>query len=157
MRGKGLVSMEYADILHRLAPCGLFCGNCVAFAGGAIQEHAQALAGKLGDNFGVYAERFAAMNPVFEGYSAFRELLDYMAQGSCSGCRGKGCLFKSCKVTECVRDKGVDFCFECKEFPCETHSMPPGLAERWQKNNEKMRDMGVGDYFDAFTNKPRYP
>lgn len=149
--------MEREELMKRLAPCGLFCGNCVAFSGGAIQEHAQGLGEKLGENFHAYAERFAAMNPLFASYGQFRELLDWLAQGSCSGCRGAGCLFTACRVTECVREQSVDFCFQCAEFPCDRHAMPPGLAERWKANNEKMRDMGVEAYYDAFKDKPRYP
>ena len=32
--------MKREELLRRLAPCGLNCGKCVAFAGGPVQEHA---------------------------------------------------------------------------------------------------------------------
>lgn len=41
----------------------------------------------------------------------------------CNGCRAqKGQIkdFPTCKTYECaVIDKGIDFCHECEEFPCE--------------------------------------
>jgi len=81
----------------------------------------------LGENFGGYAARFVGMNPVFEGYEGFAEILEFFAAGSCGGCRKQGCLFQACRVKDCVREHGVDFCFECGEFPCERHGFPEGL------------------------------
>ncbi|MBD3214717.1 MAG: DUF3795 domain-containing protein [Candidatus Lokiarchaeota archaeon] len=40
----------------------------------------------------------------------------------CRGCREeKGQIkdFPVCKTYECVTEKGINFCYECKEFPCE--------------------------------------
>ena len=27
----------------------------------------------------------------------------------------------SCPILKCAIEKGVDYCFRCEEFPCETH------------------------------------
>lgn len=145
------------SIRRELAPCGLMCGKCLAFAGGPIQRLSAKLAGELGDNFAAYAERFKAMNPVFEDYEQFREMLDFFAQGSCGGCRESGCLFKDCKVTGCAKDMGVDYCFQCDEFPCDRHGMPEALAGRWKANNEAMAKEGVAAYYERCKDKPRYP
>lgn len=157
LREHGYLPSHEEYIKSRLAPCGLSCGKCLAYAGGPIQGLSAHLAEELGDNFGVYAERFEGMNPVFKNYTAFRELLDFFTEGSCSGCREKGCLFKDCKVTGCVKEKGIDYCFQCDEFPCDRHGMPDGLAERWQANNEKMRDIGIDAWFCGCKDNPRYP
>jgi len=42
----------------------------------------------------------------------------------CKGCRDEkgNCRFgknHSCPTWDCVQEKGVAFCYECKEFPCE--------------------------------------
>lgn len=140
-----------------IAPCGLNCGKCVAFDGGNIQRLSHELAERLGPNFHVYAERFSAMNPVLAKYQEFRELLDYLASGTCGGCRHEGCLFKACKVPACNREHEVDFCFECGEFPCSRHGMPEALADRWQKNNEMMRDKGLEAFAEMSERTPRYP
>lgn len=46
------------EYLDRLAPCGLHCGKCFAFAGGDINRHSAELKKNLG-NFRPYAERFS--------------------------------------------------------------------------------------------------
>ncbi|MGE4298791.1 MAG: DUF3795 domain-containing protein [Desulfovibrionaceae bacterium] len=149
--------MDYESIKKVIAPCGLSCGKCIAFAGGPVQEHAAALRTHLGSNFAFYAERFKNMDPVFAGYPAFAPVLDFLASGTCTGCRGSGCLFKACAVPACAGKRGVDFCFQCVDFPCTTHGMPPAIAGRWQKNNEIMRDKGVETLYELMRDAPRYP
>lgn len=149
--------MEREGLLRVLAPCGLDCGKCLAFRGGEIQRHAEGLRCGLGDTFAAYAERFSGMRPEFGGYEAFRALLDVFAAGSCGGCRASGCLFTACGVTVCVRERGVDFCFQCAEFPCDHHGMPEQLAERWHINNRRMAESGPGAFFERIKDKPRYP
>lgn len=111
----------------------------------------------LGDNFAVYAERFAAMNKVFMQYQAFESMLRFFAEGSCTSCRDQGCLFQACKVTACAKDHKVDFCFQCEHFPCDRHGFSGPLAERWQANNGHMRNVGVEKYYNKIKDKPRYP
>jgi hypothetical protein len=84
-------------------------------------------------------------------------MLDFLASGSCTGCRDAGCLFKACAVPGCIKEHGVDYCFQCNEFPCQNHGMPAPLAERWRINNETMRDTGPNAYFFTAQVKPRYP
>jgi hypothetical protein len=112
---------------------------------------------RLGPNFAAYAKRFEAMNPVFAGYPAFAELLDFLAEGTCTGCREQGCLFQACKVPGCARKHGVDYCFECEKFPCDEHGMPDRLSELWRTNNENMRERGVAKWYRELKDKPRYP
>ncbi len=77
------------------APCGLYCGDCVAY--------------------------IAKDDPV---------LLDALItkglnkdQLPCPGCRlGKGAcpaINCECATYACVDGRGLDFCFECPEFPCD--------------------------------------
>lgn len=140
-----------------IAPCGLDCGKCLAFAGSEIQVHAQALRDGLGPNFGPYAERFTAMNPAFADYPAFAAILDFLARGSCQGCRGQGCLLQNCPVQACVKERGVEFCFECPDFPCQPAGFPERLTAIWKRNNELMRDKGLPAYAAVLKDKPRYP
>ncbi|QJB56111.1 C-GCAxxG-C-C family (seleno)protein [Pseudodesulfovibrio sp. zrk46] len=156
LRGEGYLP-EMAEMLKsQIAPCGLSCGKCLAYDGGPIQVAAQTLTSELGDKFGAYAKRFEGMNPVFANYGSFKELLDFMAGGSCSGCREKGCLFKACRVPKCAKEHGVDFCFQCDQFPCEEHGMPDALAARWKANNEAMADRGVEAWFVEWMDRHRY-
>lgn len=149
--------MEYAKLLEIIAPCGLNCGKCVAFKHGEIRRHSLAIAKLLGLNFDRYAERFTELNPVFENYAAFKVLLEFFGEGSCGGCREGGCLRQPCNVHRCVREKGVDYCFECDEFPCERTGFPPFLYEKWRNNNITMKQLGVEGYYKKIEDMPRYP
>lgn len=157
LRENGYLPEHDEQVRSFVAPCGLACGKCVAYAGSRVQRLSEALLAELGDSFEPYAARFAASQPAFEGYDSFKRLLNFFATGSCSGCREGGCLFKSCTIPACVRERGVGFCFECDEFPCDRHGMPEGLAERWQANNEKMASKGTDSWYCGCLGKPRYP
>ena len=150
-------SPDRAAMIRALGPCGLHCSGCLAFADGPIREHARALQGLLGDNFAAYARRFEGMNPVFANYPAFRELLDFLSQGSCTGCRESGCLFKECRVPACASAHSVDFCHQCPEYPCDGHGFPDSLATVWRRNNEIMREKGLETYYQLVKDRPRYP
>lgn len=150
--------MEYEQIKTRLAPCGLHCGKCFAFKDGEISESSRKLRESLG-NFDVYAQRFVELldNPVFEKYPAFREMLECFSDADCSGCRNERCkLFKSCKVRSCSESKGVDFCFQCSDFPCGDTGFDNHLNDRSVKINRLMAKIGVEAYYDETKDKPRY-
>lgn len=157
LREHGFVPDHDTLIRSRIAPCGLSCGKCLAYAGGPIQQHGKALGEELGDNFAACATRFEGMNPIFKEYKSFHTLLDFLASGTCSGCREQGCLFQECAIPACIKTRNVDYCFQCDEFPCDHHGMPDGLAQRWQTNNKKMREIGVEAWFIGTHDKPRYP
>ncbi len=76
------------------APCGIDCFNCQVYAGNITEETKAVMAKQL------------RLDP---------------AKVPCNGCRQqKGCRlhWNSCDTLDCVRAKGVEFCFECTEFPC---------------------------------------
>jgi hypothetical protein len=145
------------EIPRLIAPCGLYCGGCLAFADGSIRSHARALVELLGPNFAAYAERLSAMNPVLGNYPRFAELLAFLAKGSCQGCRQGGCLLGNCGVRECVLKRGESFCGLCSDFPCENPGLPEGLLERWRKNGERIRTDGPAAFLELVRRKPRYP
>jgi len=157
LREHGYLAEETEFVKSRLAPCGLVCGQCAAFADGPVNRAARELRDLLGPNFGAYAKRFEAMNPVFADYAGFAGLLEFLAAGTCGGCRKQGCLLQSCRVADCARKHGADYCFECAEFPCDEHGLPEGLAGVWRANNERMRDCGAAEQYRKLKDKPRYP
>ena len=150
--------MEYKDILDRLSPCGIRCDTCFAFKEGHIHSLSRQLSEHLG-NFQNYAPRFSEVlnEPVFNIYPYFKLQLDYFREVSCKGCRHEKCkLMKTCKVRLCIEKKGVDFCFECSEFPCKTTGLDENLESRWENNNRKMKALGVKDYFAGIQGNHRY-
>jgi len=146
-----------SELLRLIAPCGLYCGGCLAFAGGAIRNHARALRDLLGPNFQGYAKRMEAMNPVLGQYPEFADLLEFLSQGTCQGCRQGGCLMGDCGVRACAQKKAMDFCGQCPDFPCENPGLPHGLLERWRKNGEILRVKGPAAYLELLRLRPRYP
>jgi len=52
--------------------------------------------------------------------------------------------------------KGVDFCFQCDEFPCEKTNFDPDLKRRWFQMNTRMKEIGVEAYFEETKDLPRY-
>jgi hypothetical protein len=147
--------MEYKDILDILAPCGLDCRKCFANSEGEIRELATQLEERLG-SFDKYAERFSAFLPVFNNYPSFKELLAYFTGGDCDGCRTGTCKWPDCVVHTCYQQKGVDFCFQCDEFPCEKTNFDPDLERRWIQMNNRMREIGVESYYQETKDLPRY-
>ena len=85
------------DKVRLTAPCGLDCFNCP-----------------------VYEENITA-----EVKKQVSDVLNITEEETpCKGCRDeKGkCKFAvtgKCATWECVQEKGVTYCYECKDFPCE--------------------------------------
>lgn len=147
--------MKYEDILHELAPCGLNCRKCVAFRDGDIRKTSEQMQRLLG-SFDLYAERFSRFAPVFVNYPAFKELLAHFAQADCRGCRSGQCRYPNCGVMACHTDKGVDFCFQCDEFPCDKTNFDPDLKRRWMQMGSRMKEVGVEAYHEETKDAPRY-
>lgn len=70
-------------------------------------------------------------------------------QVRCGGCRGPLGIHWSedCKMMLCARKKGVEYCFECSEFPCKilgdfaSDGMPH--HKRTVENLKKMKEIGI--------------
>ncbi|MDR3567755.1 MAG: DUF3795 domain-containing protein [Syntrophobacteraceae bacterium] len=150
--------MEYERILSAIAPCGLSCETCFARVDGGIHQLSRELREKLG-NFSAYAKRFENMleAPVFEKYPDFEAMLDYFCSNNCNGCRSEQCrLFKDCGIRPCHQEKGVDFCFQCEEFPCSKTNFDESLRRAWVLINEKIRKTGIEQYYEKTRRRPRY-
>lgn len=147
--------MEYQDILGDLAPCGLSCRKCFAYSKGDIAMLSSQLQERLG-SFDIYAQRFSAFLPAFRDYPSFKGLLAYLAHSRCDGCRQGTCLWPDCGVAACHREKGVDFCFQCDEFPCQKANFDPHLRRRWLQMQNRMKEIGVEAYYEETKEQPRY-
>jgi hypothetical protein len=147
--------MEYKEALGRLAPCGLDCSRCADYNSGEIQELSTRLA-QLLDGYRRVAKVKALIKPVFNGYPQFEDVLKLFTQAACSGCRGDNVLCPiECVAGACTREKGVDFCFQCEEFPC-SKKINVQIKERWLKFNLRMKEIGVEKYCEEQSKIPRY-
>ncbi len=146
------------NLLDKIGPCGLLCEKCFAYANGSIKHHAQQLKSHLGE-FDNYAKRFVTLldEPTFGKYGDFKDMLELFTQGGCQGCRKQDChLFKDCKVKLCYKEKEVDYCFQCADFPCDNTGFDDNLKQRWLKINNKIREIGLENYYDEIKDKARY-
>ena len=142
------MTMEKMDsefIKGRIAPCGLHCGKCFAFADGDISYHSNELKKSLGNE------------PVFAKYADFKEFLDHLSVATCQGCRKEKCkLFKTCNVRACSEEKQVDYCFQCSCFPCENTGFDEHLYKRFVAINRRKQEVGVEKYYEEVKDLPRY-
>ena len=150
--------MTHESMLASLAPCGLSCETCFAHVEGDIRRYSLQLRERLG-NFEAYAERFETLlgDPIFAKYPAFKEMLDYFADENCKGCRNEQCkLLKTCGVRGCHQEKGVDYCYQCDEFPCDRTNFDEQLHRAWVRINEKIRAKGIEAHYARTKTSPRY-
>ncbi len=81
-----------------VAPCGIDCFNCEMYKDNITPDFQERISARMG----VPKEKI-----------------------TCNGCKdGSMCLLLDirglkCKTLECVKTKGVDYCFQCNDFPCE--------------------------------------
>ncbi|MEN6326571.1 MAG: DUF3795 domain-containing protein [Syntrophomonas sp.] len=147
--------MEYGEVLKRMAPCGLDCGRCIGYQGGEIQELSARLLKLLG-NYQRVATIMQKFNPAFAAYKDFEEILKTFAQASCSGCRtANNSCPTPCAVKTCHKEKAVEFCFQCGDFPCDQQDKIP-VGERWLKMNQRLQEIGVVKYYEEQSKLPRY-
>lgn len=145
---------QYADIVERLAPCGLDCERCVMYADGRVQRLAVALAKAL-EGFEHMAPRVADRFPVLAEYDHFFETLELFGGASCAGCRKGGSTLPFCAARICFREQGVDFCAQCAEYPCERNAYPQNMVERWRSHNDRIRTVGVEQFYRESLERPR--
>jgi len=100
--------MENTRVLT--APCGLDCFNC------ELQEN------NITDEM---RERVSPMLGI------------PLAEVQCRGCReqkGERLGLPLCETYRCATDRGIEFCFECDEFPCSKLQPAREGADRYPHN-----------------------
>jgi len=147
--------MEYEEAVQKLAPCGLDCSRCADYVGSEIRNLSARLS-ELLTGYKRVADIRAGKNPNYRKFSDFTEMLGLLSQGSCGGCRSEDvrCPVK-CKAKLCHKDKKVDFCFECGEYPCAEQAESV-VGKRWREKNDLMKEMGVVRFYEYQLKLPRY-
>ena len=147
--------ITYQAVVARLAPCGIDCERCVMYADGRVRRRATSLAEAL-EGFENMAAKMAGHLPVLAQYDRFAEILALFSGASCTGCRSRGSNLSFCAARSCYREHNVDFCFQCDEYPCERNGYPAEFLERWRSYNDRMREVGVEQYYRESLDEPRY-
>lgn len=93
-----------------IAPCGIDCFNCEVYEKNITEETRLKFA------------TVAKIQP---------------EQVSCKGCREQGgCRLHwgKCDTLDCVKSHGVEFCFQCNDFPCKMLCPSAESAPRYPHN-----------------------
>ncbi len=70
----------------------------------------------------------------------------------CEGCRSdvRTSYCNTCKMLECSTKKGIDFCIECSDYPCEElkqfQSVLPHRIELWQ-SQARIKEVGWEQWY----------
>jgi hypothetical protein len=108
-------------------------------------------------NYARVAAYKAEQSPAFASYARFEDVLAAFSRGPCGGCRSANVQCPiPCRARTCHAEKGVDFCFQCENYPCEDPTFGP-IKERWRQRNDRMKDVGVVQFYDEQLREPRYP
>ncbi|ATW25089.1 DUF3795 domain-containing protein [Candidatus Formimonas warabiya] len=147
--------MALCEIVNKIAACGLDCSRCADYENGEIKKLSRRLQGLL-KGYERLALIKAKTNPAFEGFKDFQELLNIFAGASCGGCSSQNVKCPiDCHAKTCHKEKKVDFCFQCDEYPCE-RQFEGKMRERWMERNNRMREIGVERYYEEQSKMPRY-
>lgn len=131
---------DIAEAKKLVTYCGTYCGGCEMYQGRIIamvaQEFQELTAG--------YANWLPKAIQLDFNYDDFIKGLEYFSQANSSCYCQEPCKQSGgapCKIRPCAKEKGIEICFECKNFPCEHFAW---LLERYpqkleeQKNFKKM-------------------
>lgn len=144
-----------AEVIAKLAPCGLDCSRCASYSDGVVKRQAAALLAAL-NGYEDVAANIVEHVPAMAGYAAFVDVLESLVAAPCTGCRAGGAPVPFCAARTCHGEMGVDFCAECAEYPCGRNSYPQSLHARWRATNDRMREVGVEQYYRGSLERPRY-
>lgn len=126
------------NLFDLTAPCGIDCFNCEMFEKNITEEMKSRIA--------------ALVNCKPEDVP-------------CKGCRIQGTcsvVMKDCKTLACVKEKAVDFCYECNEFPCSKLQPCASRAEKLPHNMKvfnlcRIKQLGLGEWAkETSENRKKY-
>ncbi|RLE62592.1 MAG: DUF3795 domain-containing protein [Thermoprotei archaeon] len=105
--------------------------------------------------------------PIYRAYKdGYKEFLMFMAKATgveevaCEGCRSEKCWGGDCYFKKCASKKGVDFCFECPEYPCQLLLDFSETAAHRQvifENSERIREIGWKKWLEEEDRRWRCP
>lgn len=99
--------------------CGLFCGDCRIYAAYSTND-------------------LAAQRRLARELGASRGIAISAEQIRCLGCKASDTSFwsRQCKIRTCAEERGLEFCYQCKDFPCEELQ---GFLENHPQARENLR------------------
>jgi hypothetical protein len=135
------------DNLELVTHCGLHCDLCSARS--RIPQRARALQQAMTD------EGWPHWGREFPGFTDFWQFLEGLhADGGCPGCRAGG-GDPGCHIRICARERGIDLCNQCGDFPCQRIQ---ALAARYPTliaDNRRMQAVGLAQWLEEQRERAR--
>jgi len=122
--------------LTQVTYCGLYCGLCSSR--NRIPRRARDLEDVM------HKEGWDQWGAEIPGFKEFWAFLGFLAESEsrCS-CRAGECGPPFCGIRKCARERGVEICVFCEDYPCERIL---GLAKGYVTllaDGQRMRSIGV--------------
>ena len=122
--------------LKQVTYCGLYCGLC------SMSNRVPRMANDLQET--LRKEAIEYWGPDMPGFDEFWKFLGDLAgsETRCS-CREETCGPPFCGIRKCAREKGVDVCPFCDEYPCEKVA---GIAKGYVTmlaDGKRMKEIGL--------------
>jgi len=120
----------------------------------------------MAKNLLYYVERSGSLKLIAESqnvgnYNEFVKVLKWLASQDkpCKGCRygGGWSWWPDCPVRDCVIQKGLDFCYQCSDFPCNKLKEEPFLTNKKAiiEANNQIKSLGIEKYAEQLIDKFR--
>jgi len=124
-----------------LSPCGLYCGVCRVYVAHRDND----------------VEFKKELLPIYKAYGA--KTIEDIA---CTGCLSDGIIFpfcQSCLIKVCIKNKKIEGCRQCEEFPCEIiHNWPSAPGKKIiLRNIPAWRELGTEKWVEYVENRYKCP
>jgi hypothetical protein len=132
--------------LELVTYCGLYCGLCAERT--LIPKQAAALQAAMSE------EGWPFWGPSVPNFVEFWQFLERLTSSACPGCRAGG-GFPECAIRVCARERGVEVCSECADFPC---SHITALAARYPTlvaDSRRLQAVGLVQWLDEQEERAR--
>jgi hypothetical protein len=136
--------------------CGKYLCACCDYHKGTIVRVAK--------NLLTFAEKYGSLRLIVNANNAynfdeFLKGLRWLAsqEKPCKGCRfgGGWSWWGDCPIRDCCIQKGIDFCHQCKDFPCRKLKEEPLLDRKKAVivANNQMKTMGIESWIQELKKK----
>jgi hypothetical protein len=136
--------------------CGAYGGTCARYHGYTAFREAASMLREIADAHGFQYWMPGAVKDF--DYTEFRKGLAFFSdadswlvcRGSCKSGDGR----PNCPMRDCCRERGLDTCFDCGDFPCRKVEWHPRIIKRaeeykklgkeeWLREQEKKAKQGL--------------
>jgi hypothetical protein len=123
---------QYEKESGLVAYCGIYCRLCDYYTG-RIRDSVKDLREVIENHpeLKLFAETSKAFD--FENFVEGVEWMSNEISPCVGGCKGGG-GWSECPLRKCSIERGVTFCYECNDFPCET-------LENFPKRVDELNDI----------------